>query len=80
MARPDDDHVPRAIVGDDGELLAVAHVSPDAGPEVFEHLRAVVDAARRLHEATDTPERRAAFEAGQARIRERNARLFDCDG
>ncbi|GAA2608471.1 hypothetical protein GCM10010399_44130 [Dactylosporangium fulvum] len=71
MARPDDDHVPRAIVGADGEVLAVAHVSPDISPEAEAALRALVDAVRRDMEATDTPERRARREAG----RERNARL-----
>jgi hypothetical protein len=75
VARPDDDHVPRAVVGDDGELLAVAHVSPDADPEVFEHLRAVVEAARRMMAADDTPERRARVEAAQARNRERLERI-----
>jgi len=69
MAGPDDDHVPRAILGDGGEVIAVAHVSPDAGPEVFEHLRQVVEAARRLHAETDAPERQARYERGQARIR-----------
>ncbi|UWZ37903.1 hypothetical protein Drose_06400 [Dactylosporangium roseum] len=80
MARPDDDHVPRAIVGDDGEVLAVAHVSPDAGPEVFEALRAVAEVVRRDMEADDTPERRARWEAAQARIGGRNARLLGCGG
>jgi hypothetical protein len=75
MARPDDDHVPRAILGDDGEVLAVAHVSPDAGPEVFEYLRNVVEAARRYGAASDTPELRAAREAGQARLRAFQARI-----
>jgi hypothetical protein len=75
MARPDDDHVPRAVLGDDGEVLAVAHVSPDAGPEVMEHLRELVEAARRLREQTWTPERQARYDAGQARTRERNERL-----
>lgn len=70
MAWPDDDHVPRAIVGDDGEVLAVAHVSPDADPVVFEHLRAVVEAARRMREALPAVER-AESERRQAAARER---------
>lgn len=70
MARPDDDHVPRAIVGDDGEVLAVAHVSPDADPVVFEHLRAVVDAVRRMHEQLPEGER-AEMGRRQAAARER---------
>lgn len=75
MARPDDDHVPRAILGDDGEVIAVAHVSPDADPVVFDHLRAVVEAARRLMEADDTPERQARAEAAEVRNRERLERI-----
>jgi hypothetical protein len=75
VAWPDDDHVPRAILGDDGGVLAVAHVSPDAGPVVFEHLRTVVEAARRMMAADDTPERRARVEAAQVRNRERLERI-----
>lgn len=75
MARPDDDHVPRAIVDDDGEVVAVAHVSPNISDEALGHLREVIEAARRLHASTDTPERRARYKAGQARIRERLERI-----
>lgn len=71
MARPDDDHVPRAVVGDDGEVLAVAHVSPDAGPEVFEHLRAIVEAVRRM-DAQQPAEVRAERERRQAAAMARN--------
>jgi hypothetical protein len=71
MARPDDDHAPRAILGGGGEVIAVAHVSPDANPVVFEHLRAVVEAVRRGMEADDTPERQARAEAALVRNRER---------
>lgn len=80
MARPDDDHVPRAIVGADGKVIAVAHVAPDISDEALGHLREVIEAARRLHAETDTPERRARYEAGQARIRERLERIRGTPG
>lgn len=76
MAKPDDDHVPTAIYGDDGELLAVAHMAPDASPEALEHMRAVVEAAKRMHEALPAEEREemarrqaAAIERIRARAR-----------
>lgn len=75
MARPDDDHVPRAILGEDGEVIAVAHVVPDISEEALGHLREVIEAARRLHAATATPERRARAEAAEVRNRERLERV-----
>ncbi len=75
MAKPDDDHEPRALVGDDGEVVAIVHVSPGAGPEVDAALRALVAAVRERMEAEDTPERQARRDAGQARLRALQARL-----
>lgn len=57
MARPDDDHVPRAVLVGDGEVLAVAHVSPDITPEALEALRHVVEAVQRLHDQLPAEER-----------------------
>jgi outer membrane murein-binding lipoprotein Lpp len=78
MARPDDDHVPRAILGDDGEVLAVAHVSRDAGPEVTAALRGLADAVRRMDERVPEAvrvERAARQEAARARDRARLERI-----
>lgn len=80
MAKPDDDHVPRDILGDDGEVLAVAHVSPDADAETLGHLRAVVDAVHRMVDAEPVEVRDARAvrqQAAIARVRERAARLRD---
>lgn len=74
MTLPDDDHRCRPIFDDAGELIAVARVG-DLDERGEQALREVIAAAKRLHEATDTPERQARWEAAQARIRERNARL-----
>jgi hypothetical protein len=79
MARPDDDHVPRAVLGDNGEVLAVAHVSPDITPEGEAALRNLIDAVRRLDEqlpAQERAERAARQENALARVRERNRRLL----
>lgn len=69
MARPDDDHEPRAILGDDGEVLAVAHVSPDISPEGEAALRDLVEAVRRMHERLPAEKRaeriQRAAEAGK---------------
>lgn len=80
MARPDDNHEPRTILGDNGEVLAIAHVSPDITPEGEAALRAVVDAARRMHDQLPAEERAAMAErqrAAIARVRERTRRLHD---
>lgn len=73
-----DGHRCEPILGDDGEVIAVARMDPNASDEARAHLRAVVEAARRLQEAEmaadpTIAERQAA---GLARIRERNRRLL----
>ncbi|GAA0527135.1 hypothetical protein GCM10010172_04580 [Paractinoplanes ferrugineus] len=76
-----DDHVCMPLVDDDGQVVARVHASPHLGVEGRRALLAVVEAASRVQAQRDAAdpvgaaERAARFEAGQRRIRERNARL-----
>ncbi len=76
-----DDHVCVPLTDDSGRVVARARVSPDLGEEGRRALLAVVAAAVRLQEEQDAAdpegavERERLYAAGQARIRERNARL-----
>jgi hypothetical protein len=75
MARPDDSHEPRAIVGDNGEVLTVAHISPDAGPEVAAALRSLADAVRRMDEQVPEAERVERAARQEAALTRNRARL-----
>jgi hypothetical protein len=70
VAEPDDDHVCFELDG------ARVHGDPDMPPEVMAALRTVIAAATAQLEANPDPERDARYEAGQQRIRERNARIL----
>ena len=77
MAKPDDDHVPTAITDDSGELIAVAHMAPDASDEARRAMAEVAQAAIRYHESRpDRAEMDARQAAARERIRERNRRIF----
>ncbi len=75
------DHVCRPVVDESGEVLGHARVAPDLGPDGEAALLALVTAARQYladEDAADpegAAERQARYEAGQERIRERNARV-----
>ncbi len=72
-----DGHRCQPILGEDGEVVAVARMDPNASPETRAALRNVIEAARRRQEeemAAD-PSIADRYAAGQARIRERNRRL-----
>lgn len=74
MARPDDDHVCQPILGEAGELLAVAHVSPDISPEARAALGDLIAAVHRMWDAKP-PEVRTEIERRQAASRERIAAM-----
>ena len=69
------------VVDTDGTVLGHARVSPDLGDDGRRALLSMVKAAIRHQEAKDAAdpvgaaERDRRYEAGQQRIRERNARL-----
>jgi hypothetical protein len=69
------------VFDDDGNVIARAQVSADATDEDMRVIAAIVRAAQRYVEEQDAADPEAAAErgrrqeAGQARIRERNARL-----
>lgn len=68
------EHTCRPVFDEHGELIAVARVG-DLDERGMAALREMIAAARRLHAATDTPERRARAEAARLRNRERLVRL-----
>ncbi len=72
-----DGHRCEPILNEDGEVVAVAHMDPDASPEARAALRELVEVARRLHQAelAADPSIAERCAAGRARIRERNRRL-----
>lgn len=72
-----DGHRCEAILGDDGEVIAVAHMDPNASDEARMHLRNIVEAARRQFQAdvAADPTILERQTAARERIRERNQRL-----
>ncbi len=71
------DHVCRPFADRDGQIIGTILMAPDVSEETERALAGLVEAARRVHaeRVAADPTLTERFEAGQERIRERNARL-----